>query len=422
MMTMTTLGRLLIVTLVALSAIPLGFATGRAQDVPETIKIGVTSPLSGSAAQSGVGLQQGMQIAETEWNDKGGVKLGDTSIPVEFLFEDSQQKPEVGVSAAQKLVTSDGVHLLIGDAFASSVTMAIMEMAPVFNIPILSAEPVSEEISKKVRDDPEKYALYWKGDFSSGAYATAVHDTFTSLFDAGQVDPGTKKIAFVVEDTDYGRSNSQLTSDLFAKDGWETVANETVPLGHSDFYPQLTKINDLQPDAVVTVFTAVNSGVAFVKQYSEVGLTAAHMAIFYPTRPEFREQAAAAAEHLIWTPLLFDPASNPEQKAFDDKVRAAFSVGATSDHAYGYDTANTALMAIEAAGGVEPEAVSEAIGATDRQGLLGRYVFDAADHTVKAGPEFIPVPSAQIINGQNVIIWPENVAVGQYQPQPWTQR
>ena len=53
---------------------------------------------------------------------------------------------------------------------------------------------------------------------------------------------GGKKIAFIVEDTDYGKSNVEYTLPLFKNDGWTVAANETVPLGYADFYPQLSKL------------------------------------------------------------------------------------------------------------------------------------------------------------------------------------
>ncbi|MBC8254714.1 MAG: hypothetical protein H8E35_11910 [Ardenticatenia bacterium] len=53
----------------------------------------------------------------------------------------------------------------------------------------------------------------------------------------------------------------------------------------------------------------------------------------------------------------------------------------------------------------------------DRQGIAGRYVFDPSAHQAKAGPEFIPIPVAQIQGGENRVVWPEQSATAQYQPQ-----
>ena len=41
----------------------------------------------------------------------------------------------------------------------------------------------------------------------------------------------------------------------------------------------------------------------------------------------------------------------------------------------------------------------KALAATDYKGILGRYVFEQKNHTAQYGPEFIPIPTAQIRNG-----------------------
>lgn len=405
----------LIMCLVIFSACSSG-ATGS-----DEIRIGVTGPLTGPTANSGVALKQGMEIAVEEWNREGGIEIDGEQKQVKMIYEDNQGEPSEGVSAAEKLINQDGVHFLIGDAFASSVTMAIMDLAPQYEIPILSGEPVSSAIAEKVEADPEKYKYFWKGDFDSSAYGESVFLTAQSIIEDGHFEPKNKTVAFIVEDTDYGRSNADAARALFEKDGWEVVTYETVDVDYTDFYPQLTKISSLDPDILVSCFTAVSSGVALVKQFQENQNSALHLAIYYPTRPEFIEQAKDAADGLVWTPLIFDPALRENQKDFAAAVEEKLDAEASSDHAYGYDTMNNALNAIAEAASLDSEKIVEALSQTDRKAVLGRYVFDQNDHTVKHGQEFIPVPAAQIQDGENAIIWPANVATSQYELQSWTK-
>jgi branched-chain amino acid transport system substrate-binding protein len=278
---------------------------------------------------------------------------------------------------------------------------------------------VSGAIAAKVVKDPAKYTNFWKGDYNSDAYARCVFKTIEFLVSSSQWTPSTRTVAFVVEDTDYGRSNAADAGKLFENDGWKTATVETVPLGHTDFYPQLNKVKTLAPDLVVTVFTGLASGVAFVKQYQEVGVKGLHMAVYYPTRPEFIAQAGQAAEGLIWTALMFHPGVLKHQAAMAAAVQKKFNVKATSDHAYGYDGVFYVADALKRASTMNGAKVNEALSRSEFRGLLGRYVFDPQDHHAKDGAEFLPVPAAQIQGGQNVIIWPENVASAKYQIQPW---
>lgn len=386
-----------------------------------TIRIGMTSPLTGPAAESGIALREGALLAVDEINAAGGIEVDGNKYEVELLVEDTESKPEVGVSAAERLITKEKVHYLIGDAILSSVTMAIMELAPKYQIPVVSGESVSEAIVDKVRSDPEKYRYFWKMNFGSTTYADSVFRTVNWLLDEGEFQPDTKTVFFIVEDTDYGRSNAGEAAELFERIGWSTVAVETVPMGHTDLYPQLTKLRAADADILISIFTPLSSGVALVKQFRELDINALHIAVYYPTRPEFMEQVDQAGEGLLWTPLAFDPRHLHSHEVFAEKVQSNFSTQATIDHAYGYDFIHNATDSIDRADSLEPARIIEAVASLDRRGVIGRYVFDQEDHQVMSGSEFIPVPTAQIQGGHSFIIWPRQLASGTYRSQPWVK-
>ena len=388
---------------------------------PKAIKIGITAPLTGPSAEAGVALKQGFILAMEEWNAKGGVMVKEFNkkIPVEVLIEDCQSKPEVGVSVAEKLFTRDKVDVLLGDSFHSSVTMAIMELAPKYGKPIMSVEPVSEEIAKKVASNPKRYWNFWKGDWGSTAYADSVFSTYRSLEKQGAYQSKAKKIAFIVEDTDYGRSNAEKTKELFSGIGFQSVTMETVPLGHTDFYPQLGKIKSLGADVLMSVFTPLSSGVALTKQFQEVGVKAYHHAIYYPLRPEFVPQAGKAGDYLLWSPLLVDPVNVPLHKEFGERIQKRWNVVMNNDHASGYDGLNNVLDSIGRAGSLDPKKVVEALSKLDRKGIMGRWVFEQSNHQIKAGEEFVPVPAAQIVDGKSKIVWPQSLAGAKFQLPPW---
>jgi len=180
------------------------------------------------------------------------VKEFNKKIPVEVLIEDCQSKPEVGVAIAEKLFTRDKVDVLLGDAFHSSVTMAIMELAPKYGKPIMSVEPVSEEIAKKVASNPKRYWNFWKGDWGSTGYADSVFSTYRFMESKGFFKSKTNKIAFIVEDTDYGRSNAEKTKELFAGIGSERGHGNRSP-GIYGFLSSARKTENLGPDVVMSV-------------------------------------------------------------------------------------------------------------------------------------------------------------------------
>jgi len=401
-------------------------------EAPDYILLGGSLPMTGPAAEAGIALKQGIEIALDEINEKGGVyiKMYGKKVPIKYLFEDCQSKPDVGVSVIEKLITKDKVHMIVGgDAFHSSVTMAIMELAPKYNIPIYSIEPVSYEISKKILNDPVRYKYFFKTSWPAIAYAKGAFDLFKMLMDTGKYDPANKKIAYVVEDTDYGRSNADINQEYMEEIGWEIVTYEVVPLGHTDFYPQLSKIKASEPSWVFTCFTALSSGVAFMKQFREVEIKAHPYAIYYPIHPEFIEQAGEAAEYLVWHPLTWDPEKMPRVRILHEKVVAKYGVSSRSDHGSGYDAIYIAADVVERAGSLEPDDLQAALETLNLRGVTGTTTWDPdLPHTglYHADPEVgSPCPAAQIVNGESFIVMPEAMAQlyapSEYVLPPWLE-
>lgn len=380
------------------------------------ITIGVIGPLSGPTANSGIAMRQAYEAAAKSANEAGGIAVDGENRMIRMIFEDSASRPEMGVSAAQKLLTRDNVDILVGDTIASSVTLALMEVAPSFGKFVMSGQPVSIEIANKIQADPQRFANFWKGNFNSDAYAVTLHDTVSELIENGQFDPGDRRIAFIIEDTDYGKSNLEFTQPLFEADGWTTVSSETVPLAHADFYPQLAKLRTEKPEVLVSIFTSVNSGIALVKQIAEQGLDTLHMAVYYPIRPEFLDGAGEAANGLLWTPLQFDPINNAAHKEFADMVNSQIGVPGDGDHAQAYCQITALLDNIRKAGSIDPDRLSAAFATTDSTCVIARYVYDTETHTPRVGADYLPVPMAQIQDGQNLVIWPEVAATTTFAP------
>jgi branched-chain amino acid transport system substrate-binding protein len=382
------------------------------------VKIGVVGPLSGPQANSGLAMRQGYELAVADVNAKGGLTIDGKQQPVTLLFEDSASRPEMGVSASQKLLTRDGVDILIADSMASSVTLATMELAPSFGKFMASGQPVSIAIAQKIKDQPDRYANFWKLDWNSDAYAQTIYQSVSELLAEGKIKASKKTIAFIVEDTDYGKSNVEFTAPLFKNAGWKVVSNDAVANGSADFYPLLTKLRADEPDVLVSIFTSPNSGAALVKQLAEQDIRSLHLAVYYPVRPEFFPAAGKAADGLLWTPMSFDSAHNPEHKAFAEKVKAKIGVLGSGDHVYGYCEMAVLLDNVQKAGSLEPSKISAAFAKTDYKCAYGHWVFDTETHSPKVGPDFIPVPVAQIWNGDSQVVWPKSAATAEFKAKP----
>jgi branched-chain amino acid transport system substrate-binding protein len=387
---------------------------------PTEIIIGTTGPLTGPAAETGIAMRQGFTMAIEDCNNKGGIYIKEAGkkLPIKLLVEDNQSKPEVGVSVGEKMITRDKINVL-WSYFHSSVAMAVMELAPKYGIPVFSSGSVSLSITDKIQKDPNRYWSYWKADYMGDAYDRAAISAYKYLIGSGLFKPRNKTVAFIAEDTDWGRVSAENTSKLFKKMGFKTVGTEIVSLKETDFYPQYTKLKALNPDILVTIHVSLSTSVAFTKQFQEQALKSSRFGMFYPRHPEFIRDTGKASEYLLWTPCFIDPDNIPQHKEFKARVLKRWSnILFSFDHVYGYDNMNVILSAINSAGSLEPKAIIGALPKIDVKGLMGRFVYDVKTHSFIDGEDYLPMKVAQIQNGKNIIIWPKSMAVGSYKKIP----
>src|ERR1700694_1013565 len=83
-------------------------AAGPALAQQKTIKIGFVSTFSGPTAVIGNDMRNAFELAL----DHMGRKMG--GLPVEVIYEDDAQKPEVGKQKTEKLIESDKVDFVSG--------------------------------------------------------------------------------------------------------------------------------------------------------------------------------------------------------------------------------------------------------------------------------------------------------------------
>ena len=84
--------------IVVVAAAALALLAGPATAQDKTIKIGFISTFSGPAGAIGTDMKNAVELAL----DHLGHKFN--GVPVEVIYEDDQQKPEVGVQKTQKLL------------------------------------------------------------------------------------------------------------------------------------------------------------------------------------------------------------------------------------------------------------------------------------------------------------------------------
>jgi branched-chain amino acid transport system substrate-binding protein len=151
---MTRTGVLAATTMFAL-AVGLGIvpqATAR----QDTVKIGYVSTFSGPTAAIGNHMRNGFELAL----DHLGRKFA--GLPVEVMYEDDAQKPDVGVQKTQKLIESDHVDFMVGYIWSNVLLASLKPLVDSRTITVIAnagASQVSGELCS-----PYVFSTSWNND------------------------------------------------------------------------------------------------------------------------------------------------------------------------------------------------------------------------------------------------------------------
>ena len=87
-----------------------------------TIKIAVAAPMTGDNAEYGIGFANAAKLMASEWNARGGVKIGDESYTIEIVEYDDKSDSDEAQIIADTIVSDPDIWGVIGH-FASGICM-----------------------------------------------------------------------------------------------------------------------------------------------------------------------------------------------------------------------------------------------------------------------------------------------------------
>ena len=226
--------------------VALGVAPAGAQ---QPVKIGFVSTFSGPTAVIGNDMRNSFELALDHLGRKMGGK------PVEVIYEDDQQKPEVGVQKSQKLVESDKVDFVIGYIW-SNVLLASLKPVVDSQTFLISANAGPSQIAGE-QCSPYFFSTSWQNDQTPQAMGTYMTQKGV-------------KTAFLIG-PNYAAGKDMLTGVRTTFKGQVIGEELTKWPDQLDFSTELSKVRAAKPDAVF-VFYPGAAGVQFLTQYAQSGL------------------------------------------------------------------------------------------------------------------------------------------------------
>ena len=359
-------------------------ACGGTGTAGKALKIGITLPLSGSAAASAAPAKKGAELAIKEFTLEGYT----VTVSVLDHAVNGVHDPQQGAKDMTTLVSDAAVVGVVGP-FNSSVAQVqipisneagLLQCSPANTNPDLTKGDAGKQLRATNPDKINYIRVATTDDIQGPAVAQYAFNTL-----------GLKTVAIIDDTETYGKGIADAFAAEWEKLGGTVVGREGAPKGTTDYTAILTAFAAQSPEAVFYGGVTSTGGGLVRKQMPQAGLGD----LPYLAGDGIQDGPASVDGSFI--NIAGDAADNsfssvaaiaeyPGQAEFNEKYKAAYGVDAGAYSASGYACAQIVLKAITdaaAAGDVTREAVRANVttAATSFDTVLGPIQFDEVGDT-----------------------------------------
>lgn len=390
----------------------------------ESIVIGVPTALG---SIEGADALRAVELAVEEINAQGGVDVGGELRPFEVVSIDTREH-EAGIpvhdalAAVEKLILEQEPDAILVGAFRSEILLASMDLIAEHKIPYITSIAMTPAFQQQVVENYDDYKYMFRNCLNAAYLVRYLSQTMNFVGEEFGLD----RAYILTQDVLWANGTGAGVQAWFEENGWTVVGNDAYPIGSTDFSTSLTKAQEGGAQVIVPIFDMPQAGI-LVKQARTMQLPALLVGFISPMAPgnawEVFEGDVQGMVNFLFEvgpmPVSAVPKSVEFYEAYGEKYGEEQQLK-LSGHGPGpaYDSVYILKDAIERAGSVEPDALVEALEATDIQGVVGRIQF-GEDHQavygIDPGETAIGAAFQWVEPGVRVPVFPEVAAEGEIQ-------
>jgi branched-chain amino acid transport system substrate-binding protein len=336
------------------------------------VVIGVLYPMSGPSAQAGVDNKPVLELARDIANGEVDVPFpfyqklkglpGLKGQKVRLVFVDHQGKTDLGQAEAERLITQEKVHALVG-AWHSSVTGTASQVAERFGVPFMNPESSSPALTRR------GFKWFFRTSPHDEHFTQVMFDFFRDFQKKRGVT--LKTLGLTYEDTLFGADSGKVQRELAKKYGYEVLVDLQYRARATSLQAEIQRLKAANPDVWMPTSYHTDA-ILFVRQSKELDYNpkmimaqnAGHQS------PDFLQAVGKDAEGTM--------SRAPFNTDLIDRRPAAKALAALYTQKTGKDFYDnparsvtgmfTLLDAINRAGSTDPEAIRKALVATNIPG------------------------------------------------------
>ncbi len=367
-------------------ASPWTFQSSRA--ALKTIRIGMITPETGPIAAFG---EPSKWVAEGVSKALGdGITVGGQTYRVEILNRDSQSNPNRASEVATQLINNDKIDLMVASS-TSDTTNPVADQCELAGMPCITSDDPWQAWFFGRKGNPKKgfewtYHFFWGFDMVANMFA----EMWLSI-------PTNKIVCTLLTNDHDGVAASDPVHGLPATiktHGFDVHHLGLYPPLADDFTAQITEMKKLNADIVCGIFNPPQFAI-FWTQCAQQGykpkIVTPPKALLFPTAVEaLGDRGAGMSTEVWWSHHHPFKSSLTGQTALQycDAYEAASGKQWTQPLGFKHANLEVAIDALKRAKKLDPDAIREAIAASDYQSIVGPI-------TWKGGP-LNPVPNVCI--------------------------
>jgi len=326
-----------------------------------TIKIGVTGPFSGNYAAPGLDIVNAAKVMADTLNKSGGIN----GSKVEIVQADDQCDAQVGVQAAENLVSQKVIALVGG--YCSGASIPESDVLRKHNsIPFLTVASSNPKFTEQgynnvfrliLRDD---YAGSIDGDFMSQVLKS-------------------KKVAIMHDNSTYAKALAEFGRDTLTKKGATISYFDAITPGQKDYSSALTRVASTNPDTFYFTGYYPEAG-TLAKQYKDLGLDKKFALMMGSGEydPAYITAGGPATDgSTVAFPVGPDTAAGKEFDTFKAAYKQATGKDLATYSIYEHDAIMILKLAIESKKSTAPADIASALHSVTYDGITGNIKFDS---------------------------------------------
>ena len=358
-----------VVGVAMMGALFTGCSSSKGND--KEIKVGANFELTGDIANYGNQALKGIKLAIKQANENGGV-LGKQ---INLIVADNKSEASEAANAATKLISQDGVKVLLGPATTSNM-LAASQIATDNKIPAITPTATNPKIT--VENGQVKPYIF-RSCFIDPLQGEVMADFATKTLNV-------KTAAIYVDSSsDYSKGLAEVFAKKFAEAGGTIVAQESFLQKDQDFKSTLTKLKASNPEVIFIPAYYEEVG-KIVKQARELGINAKLLGADGWDDSKLVDIAGAQPLNDTYFCSHYSEQDNDANvKDFIAAYKAEYGEEPNVFAALGYDAGKMLVDAIKRAGSDDPEKIRQALAETKNlQVGTGIITMDANHDPIKS--------------------------------------